>query len=40
MFRSVPPKAVLSQLKSWKLHFVEHGIRGQRRSQVCFVPPV
>jgi hypothetical protein len=33
--------AILARLKmGWKLHFVEHGIRGQRRAQVCFVPPV
>jgi len=41
MFRSVTPKEILAQLKMrWKLHFVEHGIHGQQRAQVCFVRPV
>jgi hypothetical protein len=31
MFRSVTPKDILARLKMrWKLHFVEHGMRGQR----------
>jgi hypothetical protein len=41
MFGSVTPKAILAELKMrWKLHFVERGVRGQGRAQVCFVSPV
>jgi hypothetical protein len=38
MFRSVPPKAILAQLKMrWKLHFVEYVDSDEHRYVLCLL---